>query len=74
MLGFKNRAPDIKLLKFTQIETIKLTSRNMISNGSSFQNSETAIGFVASKRIREWSRILISILGCLCTQNEAKLN
>ena len=34
---------------FMQIETIGLTLKNTIFNGSSFANSEAAIGFVTSE-------------------------
>ena len=59
MLSFQNKALDIKLLKITQIETIRLTSKNMIFNRSSFSIYETAIGFMLLKRIRKWSQFLI---------------
>ena len=57
-----------------QIKTIELTSRNVISNGSSFQDSKTAIRFLASKQVRKWSRTLISSLCWPNTQNEAQFN
>ena len=60
--------------KFTQIETIELTLRNVISNGTSLYISETAIEFVASKQVQGWSRFLFSSLGWPCTQNEVQLN
>ena len=72
ILGFQNKALNIKLLKFTQIKTIRLTSKNTIFNGTSFAKSETITRFVASKRVWEWSRILILSLGWPFTINEAK--
>ena len=60
MLGFQNKAPYIMLMKFYANQDNNVTSENVIFNGSSFSNSETTIGFLASKRIQEWSRILIS--------------
>ena len=48
MLNFQSRALDNKLLNFTQIETIKLISKNVSFNESSFAKSETVIGFVTS--------------------------
>ena len=42
-----------------QIETIVLTSKKVIFNGISFDNSETAIEFGLSKKVWEWSHILI---------------
>ena len=46
-----------------QIEIIELTSKNVIFKGSSFAKSEVVIGFVASKLVWEYSRILIMSLG-----------
>ena len=74
MLGFQNGAPNIKLLNFTLIKTILLTLKNMIFKGNLFTKPETAIRFLASKRVHEWSWILIPSLSLLCTQNEAKFN
>ena len=53
MLSFRNRVPDIKLLKFHENRDNRLTSKNMIFNESSFVKSETTIGFVAFERVRE---------------------
>ena len=64
---YENRA-----LNFTQIEIIVLTLKNTIFNISSFVNSETTIGFMALKQVREWSQILILSPGWPCTQNEVK--
>ena len=58
MLGFENRASDIKLLKFHAINIIVHTSKNVIFNISSFVNSVFAIEFVASKRVRQCLSIL----------------
>ena len=41
---------------------------------STFTNSETAIGFVALKWVREWSQILIPSPSWPYKQNEATLN
>ena len=49
MLSFQNRALDIKILKIYASEIIMLTSKNESFNGSSFANSDTAIGFLVSK-------------------------
>ena len=46
----------------------------MISNGSSFGDSETAIGFMASKWVPKWYWIFILSLDWSCTQNEAQLH
>ena len=59
---------------FTQVETIVLISKNVIFNGNSFAIFETAIKFLASKRIREWSQILISSPGWPCMQNNVTFN
>ena len=57
----------------TQIETIRLILRNVIFNRSLFAKSEIAIGFVASKWVLKWSRILILSLSWSCMQNETKI-
>ena len=59
---------------FTQIDIIKFILRNVIFNGSSFAKSKTAIGFVASTRVWEWSQFLISSPSWSCIQNKAKIN
>ena len=51
----------------------ELTSKNMISNRSSFWDSEAAIWFVTSKRVYEWSQILISSLDWSYMQNKANV-
>ena len=53
---------------------IELTLRNVISKGSSFRDFETTIRFIVSKRVRRWSRFLISSPGWSYLQNEAQLN
>ena len=63
-----------KYWNLTQIETIVLTSKNMIFNGSLFSNSETVIRFVASKQVQEWSWISILSPNWHCKQNEANFN
>ena len=62
-----------KYWNLKQIETIMLTSKNVIFCGSLFANYETTIGFMASKQVRGWPRILILISGWFCTQNETTL-
>ena len=74
MLDFQNRAPNIKLLQFHANQDDWAYVEKRDSNGSSFQGFEIAIGFVASKQVWEWSRILISSPGWLYTQNETQLN
>ena len=69
MLSFQNRAPDIKLPKI-HANAIMLTLKNVIFNRSSFANSDATIGFVTSKQVRKWSRILISSPCCSYTQKE----
>ena len=54
---------------FMKIEMSELTSKNVLSNGCSFQNSETTIAFIALKRVRRWSHFLISSLSWPYTQN-----
>ena len=61
MLGFKNRALDIKLLKFYTNRDNR-AYLNLIFNRSSFAKYETTIGFVMSIQVREWSQILIRVL------------
>ena len=51
-----------------------LTSKNKIFNESLFSNSDTTIGFLALKRVWEWSQIRISSPSCPCMQNEAHFN
>ena len=72
MLNFKNKALDIKLLRFMQIEAIMLTANNVIFNGSLFTKCEIAIRFLALQQVWEWSRILILSPGWPYKQNEAK--
>ena len=50
LVDFQNRSSNIKILKFTQTETIMLILKNAIFNGSSFTTFETTIGFVVSKK------------------------
>ena len=52
---------------FTQIETIGFTLKNAIFNGNSFAKFETSIRFVVSKRVWEWSQILIPNPDWPCT-------
>ena len=73
MLGFQNRALNLKLLKFHALETIEVTSKNTIFNESSFTKFETSIGYVTSKWDQEWSRILILSIGYPYTQKDAKI-
>ena len=56
------------------IGRIGLILKNAIFNGNSFAKSKTLIGFMASKKVREWSQILILSLGWSDTQNETNLN
>ena len=58
--------------KCKQIEIIRLTSKNINFNESSFVKSETSIGFVVSKRVWEWSRISFLSPVWSYTQNKAK--
>ena len=51
----------------------ELILKNVISNESSFQDSKTAIGLVASKRVQNWSQILILSPGWPCKQNEVQI-
>ena len=53
---------------------IKLTSRNVIFNGSLFVKYDTVIGFMASEWVWEWSRFLILSPSWPYTQNVAQLN
>ena len=70
----KTESPISSYWKFTQIEMIELTLRNVISNRTSFRDFDTVLGFMASKWVRGWSRFLISSPGWPCTQNKAQLN
>ena len=56
------------------MKTSEPTSKNVISNGGSFQNSEATIAFVTLKRVHRWSQFLISSPNWPCTQNDASLN
>ena len=73
-LVFKKEPWTSSCWNFMQIKTIILTSKNMIFHRNLFASSETFIGFVASKWVRKWSRILIPSLSWSYTQNEVKFN
>ena len=50
MLDSQNRDSDIQLLKFHANRDDNAYLKNAIFNGSFFANSETAIGFLESKK------------------------
>ena len=57
---------------FTQTEMIELTSKNVILNRNLFANSKTVIGFMTSKWVWRWSRLIPSPCWS-CMQNKAKI-
>ena len=57
----------------TQNSATWSTSKIELFNCSLFGNSKTINGFVTSKRVQEWSQILIWCPGWLYTQNERTL-
>ena len=58
MLGLQNKALDAKLLQFHTNQDYLAYLEKYIFNESSFAKFETTIGFVALKRVQEWSRFL----------------
>ena len=62
MLGFENRAPNIKILKFHANWDNSAYLENKIFNGSSFVNSKTVIGFMVLK-LRLTIYVIVSCSG-----------
>ena len=63
MLGFQNRAPNVKLLKAHANQDNRAYIKNVIFNESLFAKFETTIRFVVSKQVQERSQFLIPSSG-----------
>ena len=74
VLSFQNRVRKHKNQNSMQNSAMRLTSKYELFNCSSFGNLETSSGFVTSKRVWEWSRILIWSPCWPYTQMETNFN
>ena len=74
MFSFQNRAQKQISRNCMQNGLKVLSSKNVFFKRSSFGNFETIIGFMASKKVFEWSQILILSPSWPYTQNETSFN
>ena len=74
ILSFQNRALSVKLLKFHANIDERTYIEKCDFQWNVFVKFETAIGFVASKRVQRWSQIFILSPNQSYTQNETTLN
>ena len=72
MLGFQNRTPYIKLLKFYANRDNSAYLKKSDFQRKLVYQIETIIGLMESKRFHEWSQILILSPDWPCTKTKAK--